>query len=131
MRDSRDSGLVTWGTTPECQQFDRYRDRWQQPVTPKSVWGKSMEFSDAGRFVDEDAHADVAVIVVTYNSGADVPMLIDDLRAPACDLAIRLIVVDNSSTDDTADVVAAHDDIVLLEAGGNLGYAGGINAGLG
>jgi GT2 family glycosyltransferase len=83
-----------------------------------------------GTFVAVDAHAEVAAVVVTYNSGSDISLLIDDLRLAACDRAIRLIVVDNQSTDDTVDIVRAHDDIVLVESGGNLGYAGGINAGL-
>lgn len=83
-----------------------------------------------GRFVTCDAHADVAVVVVTYNSAADISLLIDDLRVAACDRPIRLIVVENQSDDDTVDVVRAHADITLVESGGNLGYAGGINAGL-
>ena len=72
----------------------------------------------------------MAAVVVTYNSASDVPQLIDDLRLAACDRPIRLIVVDNQSSDDTVNVVRAHDDVILVESGGNLGYAGGINAGL-
>jgi GT2 family glycosyltransferase len=83
------------------------------------------------RFVSRDDHAEVATLVVTYNSARDVPRLIDDLRLAACDHPIRLIVVDNQSSDDTVKVVRAHDDIMLVESGGNLGYAGGINAGMG
>lgn len=83
-----------------------------------------------GRFVCTAAHADVTAVVVTYNSASDIALLIDDLRVAAGDHPIRLIVVDNQSTDDTVEIVRAHDDIVLIESGGNLGYAGGINAGL-
>ena len=35
---------------------------------------------ERGRFVSADTHADVAVVVVTYNSASDIPLLIDDLR---------------------------------------------------
>jgi exopolysaccharide biosynthesis WecB/TagA/CpsF family protein len=83
-----------------------------------------------GCFVSANVHADVAVVVVTYNSASDISLLIDDLRIAAHDRPIRLIVVDNRSSDGTTDVIRAHEDIVLVESGGNLGYAGGINAGL-
>lgn len=83
-----------------------------------------------GRFVSPGQRADVAVLVVTYNSAADILRLVHDLRSAAADVAIRLIVVDNQSADDTVDLVRAHEDIVLVDSGGNVGYAGGINAGL-
>jgi exopolysaccharide biosynthesis WecB/TagA/CpsF family protein len=85
---------------------------------------------DRGTFVSRGQHADVAAVVVTYNNASDVSQLIDDLRLAARDCSIRLIVVDNQSSDDTVNIVRAHDDIVLVESGGNLGYAGGINTGL-
>ncbi len=83
-----------------------------------------------GHFVAVGRHAAVAVITVTYNSAAHVGPLVEDLRSAARDRPIRLVVVDNASTDHTVRVVAAHDDIVLVQPGTNLGYAGGINAGL-
>jgi GT2 family glycosyltransferase len=85
---------------------------------------------EPGRFVSCGQYAEVAALVVTYNSAPDVSPLIDDLRLAAHDHPIRLIVVDNKSSDDTVNIVRAHDDIILVESGGNLGYAGGINAGL-
>lgn len=91
----------------------------------------SLHNPDAhGGFVGADAHADVAVVVVTYNCAADISQLIDDLRVAAQDQALRVIVVDNQSSDDTAEMVRAHTDVRLIESGGNLGYAGGINAAL-
>jgi GT2 family glycosyltransferase len=80
--------------------------------------------------VSADARADVAVVVVTYNSASDIPQLIDDLRLEALDHPLRLIVVDNQSTDGTVGCIEDHEDVVLVEPGGNLGYAGGINVGL-
>jgi GT2 family glycosyltransferase len=85
---------------------------------------------EPGRFVSADIHAHVAVVVVTYNSASDIPLLIDDLRVAAHFRPIRLIVVDNQSSDDTVELIRTHDDIVLVESGGNLGYGGGMNAGL-
>jgi GT2 family glycosyltransferase len=83
-----------------------------------------------GKFVGADTHAAVAAVVVTYNSASDIPMLIDDLRVAADNRPIRLIVVDNQSSDDTVAIVRSHHDITLVESGGNLGYGGGMNAGL-
>lgn len=85
---------------------------------------------ERGRFVRADSHADIAVVVVTYNNSADIPLLLNDLRAAAVEQRIRVIVVDNVSSDGTAAVVRAEPDVVLIESPGNLGYAGGINAGL-
>lgn len=72
---------------------------------------------------------DVAVLIVTYNSEADIVELIADLRHEASDLRLRVIVVDNDSSDRTVHVVREHgDDIILLtNPGSNLGFAGGIN----
>ncbi|MFD5807616.1 WecB/TagA/CpsF family glycosyltransferase [Rhodococcus aetherivorans] len=81
-----------------------------------------------GAFVGHRRRATVAVVVVTYNSVSDLPGLIDDLRIAARDQSIRVVVVDNQSSDGTTDVVRSHTDITLVESGGNLGYAGGINA---
>ncbi|WP_049744739.1 glycosyltransferase family 2 protein [Mycolicibacterium goodii] len=78
-------------------------------------------FVAAGRF------ADIAVVIVTYNSFHQVEELLCDLRREAGQLSLRVVVVDNDSPDGTADLVARHDDVVLVRSGGNLGYAGGIN----
>lgn len=83
---------------------------------------------DQGAFIGPDGHPTVAVIVVTYNSADDIDVLIAELRVAAIDVDIRLIVVDNQSSDGTVDLMKAHADVVLVEPGGNLGYAGGINA---
>ena len=82
---------------------------------------------DTGRFVEAGRSADIAVVIVTYNSAAQVDELFADLRRDAVSLALRVVVVDNESTDDTAELVSKHDDINLIRSGGNIGYAGGIN----
>lgn len=81
-------------------------------------------------FIARDHYADVAVIIVTYNSAADIGMLLGDLRVAASERATRVVVVDNDSTDDTAEIVATYPDVEFVHSGGNLGYAGGINAAL-
>ncbi|WP_405372079.1 MULTISPECIES: glycosyltransferase [unclassified Microbacterium] len=75
-----------------------------------------------------DGPVDVAVLVVTYNSADDLDALIDDLRRETAGTRIRVIVADNSSSDDTWAVAGAHPDVVRLRTGGNLGYAAGVNA---
>ena len=81
-------------------------------------------------FVGAGVHADAAVVVVTYNSASDIAELIADLRVAADDHALRVIVVDNQSSDETVAIVRSHPDVELVESGGNLGYAGGINVAL-
>ena len=83
-----------------------------------------------GSFVSADEAADVVVITVTYNSSAHIGRLIDSLRGEATTCRLRVIVVDNSSADETLDIVGSHGDVFAAPSGGNLGYAGGINAGV-
>ena len=54
------------------------------------------------QFVSVDAHADVAAVIVTHNSATDISPLVDDLRVAAASLRLRVIVVDNQSSDGTA-----------------------------
>lgn len=79
-------------------------------------------------FRPDDGPAEVCVVVVTYNNAEDVPGLLASLRAQADDVAIRVVVADNASQDHTVTALQAHRDVTLLHTGGNLGYAGGINA---
>jgi GT2 family glycosyltransferase len=72
---------------------------------------------------------DCAVVVVTYNSARDVIALLDSLPAAAAGLTLRTVVVDNGSADATVDLVGRRADVRCIEAGANLGYAGGINVG--
>ncbi len=72
---------------------------------------------------------DLAVIVVTYNSARLVGGLLDDIPAAVGPLRHRTVVVDNGSTDGTAELVAARTDCLLVRQA-NLGYAAGFNAGV-
>ncbi|MER7798028.1 glycosyltransferase family 2 protein [Microbacterium sp. NPDC096154] len=82
-----------------------------------------------GRFATE-GRAEIAAIVVTYLSAAHLATLIADLRREARDVALRVIVADNSPDDATVRVARRHPDVIVVPTGGNLGYAGGVNAGL-
>jgi GT2 family glycosyltransferase len=74
-------------------------------------------------------YADCAVIIVTYNSARHIDGVLNSLAGAAEDLTVRTIVVDNGSTDDTVRRVQDHLDVICVETGANLGYAGGINVG--
>ncbi|QEW00804.1 glycosyltransferase family 2 protein [Microbacterium caowuchunii] len=79
------------------------------------------------RFVTEGP-ADVAVIIVTFDSADDLGTLLGSLRVEAARNRLRVVVADNDSTDDTLRVARKHEDVIVVETGGNLGYAGAINA---
>jgi GT2 family glycosyltransferase len=93
----------------------------QSPVTTLEV-GQAPAFHEPER-------VDCAVVVVTYNSISDIAALLDSLPAAAAGLSIRVIVVDNGSTDGTVELVRSRPDVICVETGANLGYAGGINVG--
>jgi GT2 family glycosyltransferase len=78
---------------------------------------------------NEPERADCAVVIVTYNNADDITALLDSLPAATADLSIRVIVVDNGSTDNTPGLVRSHPNVTCIETGNNLGYAGGINIG--
>jgi GT2 family glycosyltransferase len=52
------------------------------------------------------------------------------LAALTAEPGVAVLVVDNASTDRTREVVAAHPQVRLLDAGANLGFAGGCSLGL-
>lgn len=89
--------------------------------------GPADEPLGGDRFVGPDSVADVAVLIVTYQSGADIGRLLDSLRTECRQHRIRVVVADNDSSDGTPDLVRAQEDVVLCETGGNLGYAAGVN----
>jgi GT2 family glycosyltransferase len=78
---------------------------------------------------DAAEHADCAVIIVSYNSARHITRLLDSLQAASSGLRIRCMVVDNNSQDETLSIVRSRNDVMLVETGHNLGYAGAINHG--
>ena len=85
--------------------------------------------SEAGAsFAAAAEHADIAIVVVTHNNADHVVGLLESLRVEASQLRIRLIVADNDSADDTVALLSAEPNVIVVQTGGNLGYAGGVNA---
>src|SRR5947209_12915420 len=79
---------------------------------------------------------EIAVVVVAWNSAKVVDGLLASLRRGLQGLDWHLVVADNDSADDTVARVErwANENSELrcrvVNTGGNLGYAGGINAAL-
>lgn len=77
------------------------------------------------------ALARVDVVVVAFNSVEVLPGLLESLERGLEGLDWRVVVVDNASTDDSAEVARrVAPDATVVETGRNGGYAAGINAGL-
>ena len=84
--------------------------------------GHSAVMASAGR-------VDCAVVIVTYNSDSHIGGLLDRIADAAPGLSLRIVVVDNGSTDTTVDIVAKRSDVICIKARSNGGYAAGINIG--
>lgn len=72
---------------------------------------------------------DVAVVIVTHQSAHVIDGLLDSLPAALGGLTADVVVVDNGSTDETAERVGARTDCRLVRSA-NVGYAGGLNRGV-
>ncbi|WP_461635098.1 WecB/TagA/CpsF family glycosyltransferase [Glutamicibacter soli] len=80
-----------------------------------------------GKFCSAQEHADVSILIVTFNNADSIQDLIDSLRSEAQNLHLRVVVSDNGSRDETLSILKEHEDVLVLENRANLGYAGGIN----
>jgi N-acetylglucosaminyl-diphospho-decaprenol L-rhamnosyltransferase len=72
---------------------------------------------------------EVNVVVVTFNSINVIGDLLDSLPKALSGLVYNVVVVDNGSTDGTADFITARGGCRVLRSA-NVGYAGGINRGV-
>ncbi|MFL5807247.1 MAG: glycosyltransferase family 2 protein, partial [Roseiflexaceae bacterium] len=75
----------------------------------------------------------LAVIIVSWNTRDLLRRCLDTAHASlaGAGIAYQVIVVDNASSDGTPAMLrAAHPEVVLIEAGRNLGFAGGNNLAL-
>ncbi|HEX5133434.1 MAG TPA: glycosyltransferase [Candidatus Krumholzibacteria bacterium] len=72
-----------------------------------------------------------SVIIVTYNSSRVIGACLDSLAAEAAAGVLEVIVVDNASSDGTADMLVREYPWVTVHAGReNLGYSKGVNIGI-
>ena len=98
----------------------------QAPALPAAGPPPEPGFVGAG-FVGPDEAADIAVVVVTFNNADHVRGLFASLAAESADLRLRVVVTDNGSTDSTLALLTGRPGVVAVDAGGNRGYAAGIN----
>ena len=74
-------------------------------------------------------HVDCGIIVVTTTAPGISRSYSTRCPAAADGLRTRCVVVDNNSSDETMSIVRSRTDVIAVEAGRNLGYAGAINLG--
>src|SRR6202161_333466 len=73
--------------------------------------------------------ADLVAVIVTYNSAHVIGDLLDSLPKALDGLSADVVVVDNGSSDGTAELVAVLGACRVVRSA-NVGYAGGINRGV-
>jgi len=73
---------------------------------------------------------DVSIIIVSYNARADLERCLDSLHAAPPEASHEIIVVDNQSTDGSADAARRWPDVRVIEAGANLGFGRANNLGV-
>lgn len=73
-----------------------------------------------------DALAKVSIVIVTYKGDGILRDCLESLRS-SCGLAPQIVVVDNSPSHSTEDIVQRHPNAVYVKSPGNPGFAGGNN----
>ena len=72
---------------------------------------------------------DLAIVIVAYQNADVIAGLLDSIPPAVQQVAARVVVVDNGSTDGTADLVATRAGVMLIRES-NRGFAAGINLGV-
>ncbi len=72
---------------------------------------------------------DAAIIIVNWNAGTQLSECIASIQKHAADIAAKLVVVDNGSTDHSADFLNDHPAVTLIRSGSNLGFGKACNLG--
>jgi GT2 family glycosyltransferase len=72
----------------------------------------------------------VSVIIVSFNTAADLARCLESLHASPPSTPHEIIVVDNASTDGSRDSVARWPAVRLIDAGANVGFSRANNIGI-
>lgn len=76
------------------------------------------------------ANAEISVILVSYNTSGYIRRALESLFRETQLSTIEVIVVDNASSDDSVSMIRQFfPQVRLIEAGANLGFAGGVQLG--
>jgi N-acetylglucosaminyl-diphospho-decaprenol L-rhamnosyltransferase len=73
---------------------------------------------------------DLSIIIVSFNARADLERCLESLQAAPPAVPHEIVVVDNGSTDGSADAARRRPGVQVIEAGGNLGFARANNIGI-
>jgi GT2 family glycosyltransferase len=73
---------------------------------------------------------EISIIIVSFNAGADLARCLESLRATPPRAAHEIVVVDNHSTDGSADAVRRWPGVRLIENETNVGFARANNIGI-
>ena len=74
--------------------------------------------------------ADVSIIIVSFNARADLERCLASLHAPPPALSHEILVVDNASSDGSAEAARAWPDVRVVESKANRGFAAANNIGI-
>jgi N-acetylglucosaminyl-diphospho-decaprenol L-rhamnosyltransferase len=72
----------------------------------------------------------LSIIIVSFNARADLERCLESLQAAPPAVPHEILVVDNGSTDGSADAARRWPRVQVVEAGGNLGFARANNIGI-
>ena len=76
------------------------------------------------------ANAEISVILVSYNTSGYIRRALESLFRETQLSRIEVIVVDNASSDDSVSMIRQFfPQVLLIESGANLGFAGGVQLG--
>jgi len=74
--------------------------------------------------------ADVAIVIVTYNSENEIRQCLDSIIRQRRTIIQQIIIVDNRSTDQTSDIIKSEYPLVqIITPTKNIGFAKGVNLG--
>jgi GT2 family glycosyltransferase len=73
---------------------------------------------------------DVSIVIVSYNSRADLERCLASLHEPQPAVTHEIIVVDNASRDGSADAARRWSDVRVIESDANRGFAAASNIGI-
>jgi GT2 family glycosyltransferase len=93
-----------------------------------------ISISQRDRNQQKDSQAsvtDLSIVIVSWNTKKYLEECLTSLRTINGNLCVETIVVDNSSSDGTPEMIRAQfPEVTLIETGANLGFAGGNNVGI-
>jgi len=72
----------------------------------------------------------LSIIIVSFNARADLERCLESLQAAPPALPHEILVVDNGSTDGSADAARRWPDVQVIQTGENLGFARANNIGI-